>query len=116
VRFLGPRQDLERIYAAADALLLPTRYDAFGLVCLEAAACGLPVVTSAAAGAAELVGKAGAIVSDPEDAAAFAEAMDRLSDAPLREKLGDIALGVAAANDWDAHVAKLRALYRRLTA
>ena len=116
VRFLGPRRDLERIYPAADALLLPTRYDAFGLVCLEAAACGLPVVTSAAAGAAELLGKAGAIISDPEDAGAFAEAMDRLSDASLRERLGEIALGVAAANDWDAHVQKLRTLYRRLTA
>ncbi len=116
VRFLGPRRDLERVYAAADALLLPTRYDAFGLVCLEAAACGLPVVTSAAAGAAEIVGKSGVIISDPEDAAGFAEAMDRLSDAPLRRRLGEIAREVAMENGWDAHVEKLRALYRRVKA
>jgi UDP-glucose:(heptosyl)LPS alpha-1,3-glucosyltransferase len=52
VRCLGQRSDVERLYAAADALLLPTRYDAFGAVCLEAAAAGLPVVTSSGAAAA----------------------------------------------------------------
>jgi UDP-glucose:(heptosyl)LPS alpha-1,3-glucosyltransferase len=114
VRFLGPRDDLERVYPAADGLLLPTRYDAFGLVCLEAAACGLPVLTSAAAGAAELVGTAGVVIDDPEDAPAFADAMDRLSSAPRRRQLGEIARTIAAANSWDAHVEKLRALYRRL--
>jgi len=116
VRFLGMRNDLERVYPAADALLLPTRYEPFGLVCLEAAACGLPVVTSGAAGAAELVGKAGVVVADPEDAAGFAEAMERLSDASLRKALGEVAREIARANDWDAHVEKLRALYRRVKA
>ena len=116
VNFLGARRDIERVYRAADALLLPTRYDAFGLVCLEAAACGLPVVTSAAAGAAELVGKAGSIIFDPEDAQAFADAMERLSDASLRRRLGEIGADIAAANDWDAHVQRLRTLYRKVAA
>ena len=77
---------------------------------------GLPVVTSGAAGAAELVGRAGVIVPDPEDAAGFAEAMDRLSDPSVRKPLGEAARGIARANDWDAHVEKLRALYRRVKA
>ena len=40
VRFLGYRRDMAALYAAADALLLPTRYDAFANACLEAAASG----------------------------------------------------------------------------
>lgn len=54
------------------------------------------------------------IVTDPEDAGAFAEAMDRLSEPALRHQLGEIALRVAAANSWDHHVEKLRELYRRV--
>ena len=46
--FSASARTSRRCYAAADALLLPTRYDAFANVCLEAAAAGLPVVTSAA--------------------------------------------------------------------
>jgi UDP-glucose:(heptosyl)LPS alpha-1,3-glucosyltransferase len=114
VHFLGARRDIEVVYRAADALLLPTRYDAFGLVCLEASACGLPVVTSGAAGAAELVAKAGSVIADPEDVQGFADAMERLSDASLRRRLGEIGVEIAASNDWDAHVQKLRALYRKV--
>jgi UDP-glucose:(heptosyl)LPS alpha-1,3-glucosyltransferase len=114
VRFLGPRSDLERVYAAADGLLLPTRYDAFGLVCLEAAASGIPVITSAAAGAAELLAEAGVVVSDPEDAAGFAEALDRLSDPSLREQLGERGRLVAEGCSWKTHVDALRSLYARV--
>ncbi len=113
VRFLGARDDMERVYAAADGLLLPTRYDAFGLVCLEAAAAGLPVVTSAAAGAAELIGEAGAVVSDPDDHAAFAAALDRLADPERRRRLGELGRSIAVQHDWSRHVAQLRELYHR---
>ena len=114
VRFVGARNDLERFYAAADGLLLPTRYDAFGLVCLEAAAAGIPIVTSRAAGAAELLAEAGAIVEDPEDAAGFAAQLDRLSDPSLRARLGASGRSLAAEHGWDLHVERLRALYRRV--
>src|SRR5437870_1575205 len=53
--FLGATNQIEKVYAAVDALLLPTSYDAFGMVVSEAMACGLPVVVSREAGAAELV-------------------------------------------------------------
>ena len=46
VRFLGSRDDLPRVYAAADVLAHPSRMEAFGLVLVEALACGLPVVAS----------------------------------------------------------------------
>ena len=116
VRFLGFRSDLEAVYAAADALLLPTRYDAFANVCLEAAAAGLPVVTSAANGAAELFRDAGRIVEDPEDAPAFAAALETLAEPAARARLGEAARRVAAAHSWDAHVTALRALFARVRA
>lgn len=77
--WLGLRTDLERWYAAADLLVLPTRYEPFGNVHLEALASGLPVVTTTAAGGAEVVedGKNGAVVA-PNDAGALAAAVTRL--------------------------------------
>jgi UDP-glucose:(heptosyl)LPS alpha-1,3-glucosyltransferase len=77
--WLGLRVDLERWYAAADVLVLPTRYEPFGNVHLEALASGLPVVTTTAAGGAEVVveGRNGAVVS-PNDAGALATAVARL--------------------------------------
>ncbi len=112
VEFLGFRRDLPALYAEADALLLPTRYDAFANVCLEAAAAGLPVVTSAANGAAELLrGEAGMVVDDPEDAGAFAEALDALQDPARRRRLGEAGRAVAEAHGWEAHVTALRGLF-----
>lgn len=111
VRFLGARSDMERLYAAADGLLLPTRYDAFGLVCLEAAAAGRPVVTSARAGAAEVLGDGGVVVADPENVAGFAEALDALAEPGRRRTRGEAGRAAAARLDWPHQVEALRRLY-----
>lgn len=55
LRFLAPTRNIERIYAAADALVFPTTYDAFGMVALEAMASGLTVISSDRAGVVELM-------------------------------------------------------------
>lgn len=55
VRFAGPSATPERWYRAADLLLFPSRYEAFSLVTLEAAACGLPIVCHAINGTEDLV-------------------------------------------------------------
>jgi UDP-glucose:(heptosyl)LPS alpha-1,3-glucosyltransferase len=114
VRWLGLRDDVEMLLAAADALLLPTRYDAFANACLEAAAAARPVVTSAANGAAEILDGAGAVVADPEDAGAFAAALAVLADPAERRQRGEAARAVAERFTWEAHVAALRALYARI--
>lgn len=116
VRFLGARGDVEVLYAAADGLLLPTRYDAFANVCLEAAAAGLPVVTSAANGAAEIVRESGIVVQEADDVTGFARALDILSDPAARAAAGKAARTVAEAHGWDVHVAALRTLYARRAA
>jgi UDP-glucose:(heptosyl)LPS alpha-1,3-glucosyltransferase len=79
VSFTGPVTDVRPWYAAADALILPTIYDPFANVCLEALACGVPVVTSAANGAAEILNQdVGAVIEDASDADGFARALGRL--------------------------------------
>jgi UDP-glucose:(heptosyl)LPS alpha-1,3-glucosyltransferase len=55
VQFLGEMADLVRLYAAADIFILPTIYDPFSNACLEALACGLPVITTRANGFSEII-------------------------------------------------------------
>lgn len=55
LRFVGVQQDVQPFYHAADGLLLPTLYDPFPNVVLEAMACGLPVITSTGCGGAEFI-------------------------------------------------------------
>jgi UDP-glucose:(heptosyl)LPS alpha-1,3-glucosyltransferase len=64
VRFCGAQNDVKPFYGMADGFLLPTLYDPFPNVCVEALACGLPVLTSSSCGAAELLesGKNGWVV------------------------------------------------------
>jgi len=83
IRWLGARADTERWYAAADAVVLPTRYEPFGNVHLESLASGVPVVTTSCAGGAELIrdGANGFVVS-ALDPAAVARALDRIREAP----------------------------------
>ncbi len=114
VVFLGSRPDLERVYAASDVLILPTRYDAFGLVCTEAAATGRPVIMSGAAGAADLLAEGSIVVDDPEDIAGFAQAMDALCDGDERERLGQAGLAIASNLSWRAQTEALLELYRRI--
>ncbi|MBI3557050.1 MAG: glycosyltransferase family 4 protein, partial [Deltaproteobacteria bacterium] len=69
-------------YQAADIFVLPTFYEPFGLVILEAMACGLPCLVSACAGASELMteGKSGMLIKDPGSAAEIAKKLERLLD------------------------------------
>jgi glycogen(starch) synthase len=78
VAFLGhlPDDELATLLAAADAVVLPSRYEPFGIVALEAAAAGAPLATSTAGGLGELVvdGKTG-VTFPPGDVAALAAAV-----------------------------------------
>jgi UDP-glucose:(heptosyl)LPS alpha-1,3-glucosyltransferase len=113
--WLGVRPDLERWYAAADALLLPTRYEPFGNVHLEALASGLPVVTTTAAGGAEVVDKDRGAVVAPGDARAVADALQRLRGAdPAR--LAAAARAAAEPFTYERQVAGFEEVYRRLPA
>lgn len=115
---LGFRRDVGTVLGAADALAVPsTRPEPLGLVALEAAAAGLPVVASAHGGVAEVVrdGVTGALVP-PGDAHALANALRALADDPE----GARRLGAAGARDVAERFSlprmleELQALYDRL--
>ena len=85
VHLLGVREDVPRLLAAADALVLPSVGEAFPLVVGEAMASGTPCIASNVGDTAFLVGDTGFIVP-PGDAHALANAMDRFLSIPVHER------------------------------
>ena len=111
VHFLGPRSDVETLYAAANLFVLPTRYDAFSNACLEAMASGLPVATTPANGASELIepGTNGLLCEGD-----FTPAFRALADTEALEKLGLEARRCAERLTWKAHTDRVLELYARV--
>ena len=116
---LGFREDIDTVLGAADAVAVPsTRPEPLGLVALEAAAAGLPVVAAGHGGVAEVVrdGETGRLVP-PGDAAALAAALRALADDPgARARMGragrrDVAERFGLARMLD----ELQAVYDRLS-
>jgi len=92
LRFVGVRQDVQPFYHAADGLLLPTLYDPFPNVVLEAMACGLPVITSTGCGGAEFItaGQEG-FVCDALDINGLNQAVNAISALSRDSRMGDAA-------------------------
>ena len=85
VQFLGEVADLVPVYAAADIFILPTIYDPFSNACLEALACGLPVITTRSNGFSEIIQDRlhGSIIEDAGNLIALRDAIRFWAD-PLR--------------------------------
>jgi len=113
VHFLGTRGDVAALYAAADLLVLPTRYDPFANVCLEAMAAGIPVATTRRNGAAELVvpGESGFICDED-----FSPAFRALDSPKLLRPLGEAARVKAECFGWREHADAVLALWQRVRA
>jgi D-inositol-3-phosphate glycosyltransferase len=104
VTFVGaqPQERLRAWYVAADATVLPSHYESFGMVALEAMACGIPVVASRVGGLQTTVrdGVTGLLVPE-SDPVALAGALDRLlGDPDLRFRLGREGVQWAARHRW----------------
>jgi UDP-glucose:(heptosyl)LPS alpha-1,3-glucosyltransferase len=115
VVWLTPRLDVERWYAAADALVLPARYEPFGNVHLEALASGVPVITSRRAGGAEAITAASGTVVDPDDAAAVTAALGALRGRD-RRLTTEAARAAAEPFTFDRQVAGFERIYRGIGA
>jgi UDP-glucose:(heptosyl)LPS alpha-1,3-glucosyltransferase len=106
IRFLKKRSDMERLYAASDVMVLPTRYDSFSNVVLEAMACDIPVITTRNNGAAEIIepGRNGFVLDNYDDASGLAKlirgVMTHKQDwtGKAREKAEDYSLEKCASN------------------
>src|SRR5438132_829923 len=118
VRFVGaqPQQALRDYYVAADVTVLPSYYESFGMVALEAMACGSPVIGSRVGGLATTVrdGVTGFLVPDG-DAIALGERIEALvNDADLRFRLGREGVQWAARRRWPGVTEAICREYARL--
>ena len=118
VRFVGaqPQDTLRDYYVAADVTVLPSYYESFGMVALEAMACGSPVIASRVGGLTTTVrdGVTGFLVRDG-DADALAERIDALVDDPdLRFRLGREGVQWAARHRWPCVAEAVCREYARL--
>jgi len=115
VTLTGPQEDPRPYYGAADAFVLPTRYDPCPNAALEAMACALPIVTSTKSGAAELaLAHDAGRVCPAGDAAGLAAHMRSLLDPALRSRLGGNARAAVLPLTSSAMTRKLLGLYRDL--
>ena len=118
VRFLGaqPQRRLRYFYAAAEATVMPSYYESFGMVALEAMACGSPVVASRVGGLTTTVkdGVTGYLVPEG-DAVALSERLERLlHDPETRARLGREATRWAADHRWPCVAEAVCRLYSEL--
>jgi len=115
VRFVGPKEDVRPLYAAADCFILPSRYDPFPNTVLEALAMGLPAIVSSRCGAAEVLAHGeGGWICAPDDAAGIAALMAQADQAIRSARPQAAARSTAEKFGIDAMAAKLVDLYKSL--
>ena len=108
-----PRKRLRETYLRADVLLLASRWEGFGLPVLEAFACGVPVVASRTTALPEVAGNA-AVLADPEDPKALAEAVLKVLDSPaLARSLARKGFARAKQFSWDRTARLTLEVYRK---
>jgi glycosyltransferase involved in cell wall biosynthesis len=111
-----PDEDLPAVYNCATVMAFPSVQEGFGLVPLEAMACGLPVVTSGAGAIREVVGDAALIVSESDDEAEWASAIERvLRDTGLCSRMRSLGLARARLFSNEESARQVLEVYREVT-
>jgi UDP-glucose:(heptosyl)LPS alpha-1,3-glucosyltransferase len=113
-----PPVAMPHVYAAADVFLLPTLYDPFANVTLEALAAGLPVITSAQNGAAEIIteGKNGFVLPRADDTRKIVQLLEELAEPGRRAALRGPAQALAQQYDLARNVTETLAVFEKLVA
>jgi UDP-glucose:(heptosyl)LPS alpha-1,3-glucosyltransferase len=114
VHFAGPRSDVPEIFRAVDAFALPSMFEPFGNVVMEAMASGLPVLSSAQSGASELLPEQMApfIVANPADSGEIAMRLNQMLAGA--GELREVARATAERWTWRAYGERLLALVKAL--
>jgi UDP-glucose:(heptosyl)LPS alpha-1,3-glucosyltransferase len=109
VRFTGPLEAVEDLYAAADVYVHPTWYDPCSLVVLEALAAGLPVITTRCNGASEIMtdGQDGLLLDTPADVARLADRMGYFLEPHRTVQMGRQARSLAEQFPWDRNISAM---------
>ncbi len=119
VRFVAPQAHhiLSTYYRAADVVLVPSRSESFGLVALEAAACGSPVVANAVGGLLTIVehGRTGFLVPDRQPEIFARRIANILDDPALSMRMSHDAAERAKGYTWSFAAARLRRAYTDIT-
>lgn len=124
VAFLAPRghEELAALYRAADVVLMPSHSESFGLVALEAQACGTPVVATAVGGLRHALGRiegeegGGTLVSEHDPQIFAAAVRHYLCDPVAAQAAGARGVRRAQTFSWKATVAKTLAVYNHVLA
>jgi D-inositol-3-phosphate glycosyltransferase len=118
VVFIGSRSQeaLPLYYSAAEVCVMPSLYESFGMVALEAMACGTPVIASRVGGLTYTVrdGETGFLVPERDPTALAARLEQVLTDHALRRRMGERAVQVAAEYSWKVVADAIEALYEDL--
>jgi glycosyltransferase involved in cell wall biosynthesis len=113
VAYHGPTDSVLQAYQAADVLVYPCHYDAFGLVVAEAMACSLPVIVGQNTGAAEWIeAQRNGLVCNPNQSGSLRAQLLWLQAAPSRSlALGQAARATVSRHSWDTCAAETLAAY-----
>lgn len=114
--FAGISHEIEKYYLACDMFVMPSMFDTFGIVVLEAMAAGLPVVITQQVGARDLVepGANGMILSKNPLPSEVAEAINKLTDNRRRRQMGKNGKKVAFTHTWDKTADRVARIYQQV--
>ena len=114
VRFHGPERKIERLYAAADLVVLASIFDGYGNVIPEAMACACPVLSAKSVGAAFFIdaGENGWVLEDCNDQETYSKALTQALNESDLESMGRSAYEKIALYSWDWTVDRLEEVYR----
>jgi glycosyltransferase involved in cell wall biosynthesis len=104
VHFLDFQRNIADLMRIADLFVFPSHYEPFGMVVLEAMACGLPVVITATIGAAEVINpECGFVLPISDDRVALAQVLQQLVDDPeLGRRMGQAGRAIAEQHSWSS--------------
>ena len=117
--FAGKQNEMQKYYAVSDLLVYPSLYEPFANVCLEACACGLPVLTTSQNGSCELIehGKNGYIIENANKVTEMSELISNYYKLSNSEKIdmSQKAYETIDGYEWSAHVDDLELIFKDIT-